>query len=46
MKLSAYSVGISDLIADKILNETIINAVNAKKKDVQNLIDQLILECF
>ncbi len=46
MKLSAYSVGISDLIADKDTNKKIINAVNSKKKDVQNLIDQLHLGVF
>ena len=46
MKLSAYSVGISDLIADDDTNTKIINAVNSKKKDVQNLIDQLHLGVF
>ena len=46
MKLSAYSVGISDLIADTNTNKKIIKAVNAKKKDVQNLIDNLHLGIF
>ena len=46
MKLSAYSVGISDLIADNETNKKIIQAVNAKKKDVDNLIDQLHLGVF
>jgi DNA-directed RNA polymerase II subunit RPB1 len=46
MKLSAYSVGISDLIADDDTNKKIIQAVNSKKKDVQNLIDQLHLGVF
>ena len=46
MKLSAYSVGISDLIADDDTNKKIIQAVNSKKKDVQNLIDQLHLGIF
>ena len=32
MKLSAYSVGISDLIADDNTNKKIIQAVNSKKK--------------
>ena len=32
MKLSAYSVGISDLIADNATNEKIINAVNEKSE--------------
>ena len=46
IKFHAYSVGISDLIADDDTNNKIINAVNAKKKDVQNLIDQLHLGIF
>ena len=32
MKLSSFSVGISDLIADKNTSEQIINTVNEKKK--------------
>ena len=32
MKLSAYSVGISDLIADDKTNQRIISAVNEKKE--------------
>ena len=35
MKLSGYSVGISDLIADSETNQKIINVVTEKKKDVQ-----------
>jgi len=46
MKLSSYSVGISDLIADTNTNKKIIKAVNSKKKDVQNLIDNLHLGIF
>ena len=46
MKLSAYSVGISDLIADKETNKKITTAVTSKKKDVENLIDQLHLGVF
>ena len=46
MKLSAYSVGISDLIADNITNEKIINTVSEKKKQVNNLIDELHLGVF
>ena len=46
MKLSAYSVGISDLIADNETNKKITTAVSAKKKDVHNLIDQLHLGVF
>ena len=46
MKLSAYSVGISDLISDDITNQKIINILTEKKKEVQNLIDQLHLGVF
>ena len=46
MKLSAYSVGISDLIADELTNQKIINTVSEKKKDVNNLIDELHLGVF
>jgi len=46
MKLSSYSVGISDLIADAETNKKITSAVTAKKKDVENLIDQLHLGVF
>ena len=46
MKLSSYSVGISDLIADNETNQKIINTVNNKKKDIYNLIDQLHLSVF
>ena len=46
MKLSSYSVGISDLIADEETNLKIINAVSEKKKEVQDLIDQLHLSVF
>ena len=46
LKLHGYSVGISDLIADNETNEKIIQAVSEKKKEVQNLIDQLHLGIF
>ena len=46
MKLSAYSVGISDLISDDVTNQKIINTVTQKKKEVQDLIDQLHLGIF
>ena len=46
MKLSSYSVGISDLIADAETNKKITAAVSSKKKDVENLIDQLHLGVF
>jgi DNA-directed RNA polymerase beta' subunit len=46
MKTSAYSVGISDLIADKDTNEKIAQTITTKKKDVKNLIDQTHLGIF
>jgi DNA-directed RNA polymerase II subunit RPB1 len=46
MKTSAYSVGISDLIADKETNEKIAQTITNKKKDVKNLIDQTHLGIF
>jgi DNA-directed RNA polymerase II subunit RPB1 len=46
MKTSAFSVGISDLIADKATNESIANAINKKKMEVKNLIDQTHLGIF
>ena len=46
MKLSAYSVGISDLISDDVTNQKIITTVTQKKKEVQDLIDQLHLGIF
>ena len=46
MKTSAYSVGISDLIADKSTNEKIAKTITNKKQDVKNLIDQTHLGIF
>ena len=46
MKTSSYSVGISDLIADSKTNESITTAINSKKMDVKNLIDQVHLGIF
>lgn len=46
MKTSAYSVGISDLIADEATNAKIANVIATKKKDVQSLIDQTHLGIF
>jgi DNA-directed RNA polymerase II subunit RPB1 len=46
MKGSAYSVGISDLIANRSTNEQIAQSITAKKKDVKNLIDQTYLGIF
>ena len=46
MKTSGYSVGISDLIANKETNEKIAQAITNKKKEVKNLIDQTHLGIF
>ena len=46
MKTASYSVGISDLIADAKTNESITTAINSKKTDVKNLIDQIHLGIF
>jgi len=46
MKSSAYSVGISDLIADKNTNDAIASAITKKKMEVKNLIDQTHLGIF
>ena len=46
MKKSSYSVGISDLIANEETNEKITTAINKKKQDVNNLIQQLHLGVF
>ena len=46
MKSSAYSVGISDLIADKSTNQKIIDIITDKKRDVKNLIDQTQIGVF
>jgi len=46
MKGSAYSVGISDLIADNNTNLSIAEVITSKKKDVHSLIDQTHLGIF
>ena len=46
MKMTAYSVGISDLIADQATNQRIGDTISSKKQDVQNLIDQTHLGVF
>jgi DNA-directed RNA polymerase II subunit RPB1 len=46
MKSDAYSVGISDLIADDATNESIIKVITSKKAAVQNIIDQTHLGIF
>jgi DNA-directed RNA polymerase II subunit RPB1 len=46
MKTSAFSVGISDLIADNTTNEKIAETITKKKQEVKNLIDQTHLGIF
>ena len=46
MKLSSYSVGINDLIADNVTNEKINTAITQKKIDVKGLIDELHIGTF
>jgi DNA-directed RNA polymerase beta' subunit/intein/homing endonuclease len=46
MKSHAYSVGISDLIANKATNTQIVDVITKKKTDVKNLIDQVHLGIF
>ena len=46
MKMSAFSVGISDLIADRETNNKISNAIVEKKKDVNKLIEQVQIGVF
>ena len=46
MKSHAYSVGISDLIADNETNNKIIETINQKKMDVKSLIDETHLGIF
>jgi len=46
MKTSAYSVGISDLIADAETNKMIAEVITKKKTEVKSLIDQTHLGIF
>ena len=46
MKVSSYSVGISDLIANPATNHKITEAILQKKKDVTDLIDETHLGTF
>ena len=46
MKLTSYSVGISDLIADDNTNGKIDTAIKQKKKEVGDLMNQLHLSIF
>ena len=46
MKVSGYSVGISDLIADNETYEKIVTNITSKKNEVKSLIDQTRLGVF
>jgi DNA-directed RNA polymerase II subunit RPB1 len=46
MKTSSFSVGISDLIANKKTQEAIIQAVNTQKMEVQSIIQKVHLGIF
>lgn len=43
---SSYSVGISDLIADRKTQDSIVTAITSQKQQVQSLIDQVHLGIF
>lgn len=46
MKMSGYSVGVSDLIANKATNDAISDIITKKKMEVKSLIDQTHLGIF
>lgn len=46
MKSSSYSVGVSDLVADKMTQNKIIQAVTKQQLEVQSLIDKVHLGIF
>ena len=46
LKVSAYSVGVSDLILDNSVDQNIIKIIAEKKNEVKNLIDQVQLGIF
>jgi|UniRef100_A0A6C0IT19 DNA-directed RNA polymerase II subunit RPB1 len=46
MKTSAFSVGISDLIANKKTQDSIVEAITMQKKEVQSLIERVQLGTF
>ena len=46
MKSSSFSVGISDLIANKMTQDSIIEAITMQKKEVQSLIERVQLGTF
>jgi DNA-directed RNA polymerase beta' subunit len=46
MKTSSYSVGISDLIADRATNEKIVDAIRLQKMEVQTIMDKIHVGIF
>ena len=46
MKSSSFSVGISDLIADKKTQDNIIHAITTQKQEVQSIIEKVHLGTF
>merc|ERR1711871_508225 len=46
MKTSAYSVGISDLIADEVTKQRVIQAITKQKMEVQTIIEKVHLGIF
>ena len=46
MKTSSFSVGISDLVANKVTQDRIIQIINDKKSEVQSELDKLHLGIF
>lgn len=46
MKISAYSVGISDLIANRATKEKIKNCIDEKKEEVKNILDEVHMGIF
>ena len=46
MKSSSFSVGVSDLVADRQTNEKIIQTITNKKLEVQSVIDEIHLGTF
>ena len=46
MKSSSFSVGISDLIADKKTQDNIIHAITTQKQEVQSIIEKVHLGSF
>jgi DNA-directed RNA polymerase II subunit RPB1 len=46
LKSKAFSVGVSDLIANKTTQEKIIQIINAQKLEVQSIIDKLHMGIF